>query len=77
MVKALSSISLSCQPPFPPLTHSTRTSSSASTLPLPSARRVETDQSRSQPSSCEVEVRSFIGHNGQVSGLSSFSGARA
>src|SRR3546814_12985412 len=52
-----------------------RTHSSASILPLlPIARLVTTAQSRSQPSSCEDEVRSFRGQPGQVSVLFSFAG---
>src|SRR3546814_13735190 len=52
-----------------------RTHSSASILPLlPIARLVTTAQSRSQPSSCEDEVRSFSGQSGQVSVLFSFAG---
>jgi hypothetical protein len=38
------------------------------------ARLVSTDHSRSQPSSCEEEVRSFNGQSGQVSALFSRSG---
>src|SRR3546814_13972019 len=52
-----------------------RTHSSASILPLlPIARLVTTAQSRSQPSSCADEVRSFSGQSGQVSVLFSFAG---
>jgi hypothetical protein len=40
----------------------------------PSARLVSTAQSRSQPSSCEDEVRSFKGQSGQTSALFSCSG---
>ena len=44
-----------------PCAHSTRAQSSASTWPfVPTARLVATAQSRSHPSSCELEVRSFM-----------------
>src|SRR5690606_4249504 len=57
------------------LNHSTRAPTSASTLPLlPLSSLVVTAQSRSQPSSCEDEVRSFRGQYGHTSGLSSDSG---
>ena len=55
--------------------HSTRAATSFSTLPfLPSKRLVATAQSRSQPSSCDDDVRSLIGQYGQTSGLFSCSG---
>ena len=58
-----------------PSFHSTRQAISFSTLPpLPSKRLVATAQSRSQPSSCEDEVRSLVGQYGQTSGLFSCSG---
>ncbi|CFP61270.1 Uncharacterised protein [Bordetella pertussis] len=57
------------------LNHSTRTPTSFSTWPsLPANALVATDQSRSQPSSCEDEVRSLSGQYGQTMGLSSHSG---
>ena len=57
---ALSGTSCIAQRPSGPCAHSTRTHSSASTWPFaPSARLVSTAQSRSQPSSCDDEVRSF------------------
>ena len=61
--------------PSAPFSHSTRTHSRAVILPfLPSARLVSTAQSRSPPSSCEDEVRSFSGQSGQVSALFSCAG---
>ena len=71
----LSGISRIAQRPSAPCAHSTRTHSSASTWPFePTARFVSTAQSRSQPSSCEDEVRSFNGQSGQTSALFSCSG---
>ena len=56
--------------------HSTRTHSSAVDLAVLADRRAwsATAQSRSQPSSCDDEVRSFSGQSGQVSALFSCSG---
>ena len=55
--------------------HSTRMARSVSTLPSrPTNSLVAIDQSRLQPSSCELEVRSFIGQLGQVSGRFSCTG---
>ena len=61
--------------PVPSFCHSTRAAISFSTLPLrPSKRFVVTAQSRSQPSSCDDDVRSLIGQFGHTSGLFSDSG---
>ena len=61
--------------PLPSRCHSTRAAMSFSTLPSrPSKRLVVTDQSRSQPSSCDDDVRSLIGQLGHTSGLFSDSG---
>src|SRR5262249_36408724 len=68
---------ISCIPNRPSafFAQSTRTHSSAVKRPSsPIARFVNTAQSRLQPSSCEDEVRSFIGQSGQVSALFSRSG---
>ena len=74
-VKALPAISCIAKRPSGSLTHSTRTHSSSATRPSsPMARLVSTDQSRSQPSSCDDEVRNFNGQSGQVSALFSRSG---
>ena len=68
--KALFGTSCIAQRPSGPCSHSTRTHSRASIWPFdPSARLVRTAQSRSQPSSCEEEVRSFNGQSGQVIAL--------
>ncbi|KAG1166661.1 hypothetical protein G6F35_018062 [Rhizopus arrhizus] len=57
------------------LNHSTRAPTSFSTLPLlPLSSLVGTDQSRSQPSSCEDDVRIFSGQYGHVMVLFSDSG---
>lgn len=42
----------------------------------PMSSLVATDQSRSQPSSCDDDVRSLIGQYGHTSGLFSSSGGR-
>ncbi len=48
--------------PLSSLTHSTRQATRVVTLPSrPSKRLVDTAQSRSQPSSCDEEVRSLSG----------------
>src|SRR3970040_676537 len=64
--------------PFSSCFQSRRTALRAVTLPslpsLPVRLLVATAQSRVQPSSCELEVRSLFGQFGQVSGLFSFSG---
>ena len=73
--KSLPSISVIFQLPSPSRFHSTRTQCSFFSLPFsPMNSLVATLHSRTTPSSCEVDVRSLLGHSGQVSSLSSFSG---
>src|SRR3981081_2072864 len=58
-----------------PSLNSTRLATSVLTFPSsPLNALVCTDQSRSHPSSCEDEVRSFIGQYGHTNGLFSCSG---
>src|SRR5207245_11712466 len=72
---ALSSNSLPGTSSSVPSFQSTLQATSALTLPpWPRNALVCTAQSRSQPSSCDVEVRSLIGQYGQTSGLFSCSG---
>src|SRR5271165_3089769 len=74
-LRVLPGISCITKRPSGPFAQSTRTQSSPATRPSsPIARLVNTDQSRSQPSSCDDEVRSFNGQSGQVSALFSRSG---
>src|SRR4030067_1815704 len=74
-LNSLPVISLIFHWPFSSCFQSRRTALRAVTLPsLPVRLLVLTAQSRVQPSSCELEVRSLFGQFGQVSGLFFFSG---
>jgi hypothetical protein len=58
--------------------HSSRVAINRSTVHWsPRSAWLRPDQSRSQPSSCDDDVRSLIGQYGQTSGLFSRSGAAA
>src|SRR4030067_2487605 len=74
-LNSLSAISLIFHWPFSSCFQSRRTALRVVTLPsLPERLLVATAQSRVQPSSCELEVRSLFGQCGQVSGLFSLFG---